>query len=133
MKDIQVILKQPQIRIKVLKSDGTALANTTISCDIRIESKDGYSTSEETVDTDENGYFVHYIDKFWNEDVTFTCRMTATYEEQKASLGPYEFKSTGHTHDIVLIFGEDQVPTSQLQNDDKTNIPSQTNIKIPKW
>ncbi len=123
--DIQVVLKQPQIRVKVLNSDGTALANATISCDIRIESKEGYSTSEETVDTDENGYFVHYSDEIIGNNKTFVYKITATYENQKASLGPYEFKSTGRTHDVVLIFGEEQVPTSQLQNDSSTNSPAQ--------
>ena len=123
--DIQVVLKQPKIRVKVLNSDGTALANTTIRCDIRIESKEGYSTSEEAVDTDENGYFVHYSDEIRGDNKTFVCKMTATYENQKASLGPYEFKSTGHTHDVVLIFGEEQVPTSQLQKDSSPNSPSQ--------
>ena len=122
--DIQVVLKQPKIRVKVLNSDGTALANTTIRCDIRIESKEGYSTSEETVDTDENGYFVHYSDEIIGNNKTFVYKITATYENQKASLGPYEFKSIGHTHDVVLILGEEQVPTSQLQNDSSPNSPS---------
>lgn len=123
--DIQVVLQQPQIRVKVLNSDGTALTNTTIRCDIRIESKEGYSTSEETVDTDENGYFVLYSDEIIGNNNTVVCKITATYEKHKASLGPYEFKSTGNPHDVVLIFGEEQVPTSQIQNDSRTYSPAQ--------
>ena len=123
--DIQVILKQPQIRVKVLHSDGTALANTTIRCDIEIESKDGKSTLEMAVDTDENGYFVHYINEIWNEDVTYTCSMTATYEKQTASAAPFELKPKLGTHNTVLILGEEQVTTSQLQDDSNANSPSQ--------
>ncbi len=126
--DIKVILKQPQIRVKVLNSDGTPLANDTIRCDIEIKSKNGESTSEMTVDTDKNGYFVHYIDNFWNKDVTYTCRMTTTYEKQTASAAPFEMKSTHGTYNVVLVLGEEQVTISQLQDDSNTNTPSQTNI-----
>ena len=125
--DIKVVLKQPQIRVKVLQSDGTALANTTISCDIRIESKNGYATSQETVDTDENGYFVYYIDEIMRDNKTYVCKMTATYENQKASLSPFEFQSTKHTQDILLIFGEVQAPIVKPQKDSITNSPSQIN------
>ena len=109
--DIQVVLKQPQIRVKALNSDGTALANTTINCDIRIESKDGYSTSESTVDTDENGYFVHYMDEFRNDNRVYICQITAKYEKQKASV-KFELVPTRGTHDVVLILGEEQGTTS---------------------
>ncbi len=126
--DIQVILKQPQLRVKVLNSDSTPLANETIRCDIEIESKGGKSTLDMTVDTDENGYFVHYIDNFWNNDVTYTCRMTTTYDKQTASAAPFELKSTHGTYNVVLILGEEQVTISQLQDDSNTNTPSQTNI-----
>ena len=128
--DIKVILKQPQLRVKVLNSDGTALANDTMRCDIEFESKYGKSTLDMTVDTDENGNFVHYIDNFWNKDVTYTCRMTTTYDKQTASAAPFEMKSTHGTYNVVLVLGEEQVTISQLQDDSNTNTPSQTNINI---
>lgn len=128
--DIEVVLKQPQMRIKVLRSDGTALTNTKIRCDIKIESRYGYSTSELAVETDENGYFVYYMDESGKEDVNYTCSMTATYENQKASLSPFEFKSTGYTHDAVLIFGEQQMQIFQPLKDSITNSPSQISTGI---
>lgn len=127
--DIQVVLKQPQFLVKVLNSDGTALVNATIRCNIKIESKDGDSTLEMAVDTDDNGSFVHYIDKFWNEDVTYTCSMIATYEKQTASAAPFELKSTPGTHNVVLILGEEQVTISKRQDEGETSIPSQTIIR----
>ena len=132
--DIQVILKQPQIRVKVLHSDGTAITNTTIRCDIEIESPDGYSTSESTdgfstseltADTDDNGYFVYYMDESRNDNRTYSCKITAKYEEQKASVGPFELRPKLGTHNVVLIMGEEQVFTAKLQNDINTNSPSQ--------
>lgn len=123
--DIQVVLKQPQIRVKVLHSDGTALANATIRCDIEIKSKDGDSTSEITADTNENGYFVHYMDEFRNDNRIYICKITAKYEEHKASVKPFELVPTRGTHDVVLILGEEQVITSSLPDDGNARTPSQ--------
>lgn len=123
--DIQVILKQPQIRVKVLNSDGTALANATIRCDIEIKSKDGDSTSEIAAHTDENGYFVHYMDEFRNDNRIYSCKIIAKYEKQKASVKPFELVPTRGTHDVVLILGEEQVTTSPLPDDGNANTPSQ--------
>ena len=123
--DIQVVLKQPQIRVKVLHSDGTALANAAIRCDIEIKSKGGDSTSEIAADTNENGYFVHYMDEFRNDNRLYFCKITAKYEKQKASVKPFELVPTRGTHDVVLILGEEQVTTSPLPDDGNANTPSQ--------
>lgn len=123
--DIQVVLKQPQIRVKVLHSDGTALANATIGCDIEIKSKDGDSTSEMTVDTNENGYFVHYMDEFRNDNRVYICKITVKSEKQKASIKPFELVPKRGTHDVVLILGEEQVTASPLPDDNNARTPSQ--------
>ena len=132
--DIEVILKQPKLRIRVLRGDGTPLANTTIKCHISIQSIDGGSTSEIAADTDEKGYFVHYFDEFINENVTYTCKMTATYKTQKAYAGPFELKLKPlfSMHNLVLIMREEQGIIPSVQENAHVNTPSQIDASDQK-
>ena len=129
LENIEVILKQPQIRLKAQRGDGTPIANEEIGYTVEMESGQGSSYEEGTVDTDDEGYFVYYSDIKDQGNTTYICMVSATYQEQTVKVKPFEWESTDQTHNVVLTFGGSQKPSSHLQNKDFTSESSSKNTR----
>lgn len=127
LENIEVILKQPQIRLKAQRGNGTPIANKEIRFTVEMESGQGSSYGEMAADTDDEGYFVYYSDIKDQGNTTYICMVSVTYQEQTVKVKPFEWKSTDQTHNVVLTFGGSQKPSSRLQNKDFTSESSSKN------
>ena len=132
IENIQVILKQPQIRGKVQRIDGTPIANAQIRSTVETVSTQGGSYYREgATDTDAEGHFMYYMyyldEKIW-ENTAHICIMSATYQKQTVEVKPFVLKSAGQPHDVVFTFGGPHQPSSLRQNKGFTRASFSTNL-----
>ena len=129
VENIEVVLKQPQIRLKAQRGDDTPIANAIISYTIELEgSSDG--EMRRIAETDDEGHFVYYLDEYPFEITTGTFSMSATYQKQTVNVKPIVFKHTGQTYNVVLTFGDSQETSSGLQSKGLASDLSSTNTSI---
>ncbi len=129
VENIEVVLKQPQIRLKAQRGDDTPIANAIISYTIELE---GSSCGEmrRIAETDDEGHFVYYLDEYPFEITTGTFSMSATYQKQTVNVKPIVFKHIGQTYNVVLTFGDSQETSSGLHSKGLASDLSSTNTSI---
>ena len=128
IENIQVILKQPQIRGKAQRIDGTPIANAQIISTVEtVSTQGGSSYREGATDTDAEGHFMYYLnEKIW-ENTAHIFMMSATYQKQTVEVKPFVLKSAGQPHDVVFTFGGPHQPSSLRQNKGFTRTSFSTN------
>jgi RNA polymerase sigma factor (sigma-70 family) len=128
IENIQVILKQPQIRGKAQRIDGTPIANAQIRFTVgTVNTHGGSFYGEGAADTDAEGHFMYYLDeKIW-ENTAHIYMMSVTYQKQTVEVKPFVLKSAGQPHDVVFTFGGPHQPSSLRQNKGFTRTSFSTN------
>ena len=106
IEDIEVTVQRfLQLRGKVLRMDGTPLANARrIRGGLRRLSLDGEydGTGRRSAETDDEGNFVQYMPRYMNSPVFYF--MSVTYQERQVQLDPIVVKPEDLFHEIVFTF-----------------------------
>ena len=106
IEDIEVTVQRfLQLRGKVLRMDGTPLANARrIRGGLRRLSLDGEydGSGRRSAETDDEGNFVQYMPRYMNSPVFYF--MSVTYQERQVQLDPIVVKPEDLFHEIVFTF-----------------------------
>ena len=106
IEDVEVTVQRfLQLRGKVLRMDGTPLANARrIRGGLRRLSLDGEydGTGRWSAETDDEGNFVQYMPRYMNSPVFYF--MSVTYQERQVQLDPIVVKPEDLFHEVVFTF-----------------------------
>ena len=103
IENIEVTVRQPHIRGRVQRIDGTPIVNTRVKLRLRTVSLYGNSSSDGSTRTDAEGYFNYYADRDL-EGPTFYM-LSVAYQGQTVNVKPIVLKPGDQTHEVVFTFG----------------------------
>ena len=95
-----------RIRVQVVFSDGTPLSDAEVQIDVRRQDFDGsgFGSSSGAHRTDDEGYFIHYVD----EPAFYT--VAVEFQGLSASSKRFALENGERRDDLVLSFDSDPVP-----------------------
>ncbi|RKU09647.1 hypothetical protein C6503_21065 [Candidatus Poribacteria bacterium] len=102
IENIEVIVRQPHIRCRVQRIDGTPIVNTRVKRRLRTVSLYGNSSSDGSAHTDAEGYFTHYAERDLEGPTVYM--LSITYQGQTVNVKPIILKPGDQTHEVVLTF-----------------------------
>ena len=106
IEDVEVTVQRfLQLRAKVLRMDGTPLANAQrIRVGLRQLSLDGEydSSGRWSTETDDEGNFAQYMTRYMNSPAFYF--MSVTYQEHQVQLDPIVVKPEDLIHEVVFTF-----------------------------
>ena len=111
IENIEVIVRQPHIRSRVQRIDGTPIVNTKVKRRLRTVSLHGNSSSDGSTHTDAEGYFTYYAER--DLEGPTVCMLSVTYQGQTVNAKPIILKPGDQTHEVVFTF--DDMPASPLR------------------
>ena len=111
IENIEVIVRQPHIRGRVQRIDGTPIVNTRVKRRLRTVSLYENSSSGGSAHTDAEGYFTHYAERDLGGPTIYM--LSVTYQGQTVNVKPIILKPGDQTHEVVFTF--DDMPASPLR------------------
>ena len=111
IENIEIIMRQPHIRGRVQRVDGTPIVNTKVKRRLRTVSLHGNSSSDGSARTDAEGYFTHYAEMDLGGPTIYM--LSVTYQGQTVNAKPIILKPGDQTHEVVFTF--DDMPASPLR------------------
>ena len=111
IENIDVIVRQPHIRCRVQRMDGTPIVNTKVRRRLRTVSLQGNSSGDGSAQTDAEGYFTYYAER--DLEGPTVCMLSITYQGQTVNVKPIILKPGDQTHDVVLTF--EDMPAAPLR------------------
>ena len=111
IENIEVIVRQPHIRGRVQRIDGTPIVNTKVRRRLRTVSLHGNSSSAGSAHTDAEGYFTYYAERDLGGPTV--CMLSVTYQGQTVNVKPIILRPGYQTQEVVFTF--DDMPVSPLR------------------
>ena len=129
IENIEVIVRQPHIRCRVQRIDGTPIVNTKIRRRLRTVSLYGNSSGSGSAHTDAEGYFTYYAERDLEGPTVYM--LSITYQGQTVNVKPIILKPGDQTHEVVFTFDDMPAPPLRPRRGDFASASASTNGSRP--